>query len=282
MRTIKEIYTATYAPIVDLETYSPLPNKSLKHIDPFLLLNHHGPQKYPPNNKGLPFGPHPHRGMETVTFIFEGDIMHKDSVSGKESVINAGGIQWMTAGRGLTHVEQASEEFKENGGDFEVLQMWLNLPASLKMTQPRYQGLQKKDIPNLEFNDGKVIVNLISGTLGNQKGPFQSLTNVYLSTIYFKPSGKVELQAPAEHNIFFYVVRGSLKANNTAVETLQLVEFEHDAGNIQVEASADSILIYGHARPFNEPIVARGPFVMNSEAEIQQAYKDYREGKFDE
>jgi quercetin 2,3-dioxygenase len=220
--------------------------------------------------------------METVTFIFEGDIMHKDSVSGKESVINAGGIQWMTAGRGLTHVEQASEEFKENGGDFEVLQMWLNLPASLKMTQPRYQGLQKKDIPNLEFNDGKVIVNLISGTLGNQKGPFQSLTNVYLSTIYFKPSGKVELQAPAEHNIFFYVVRGSLKANNTAVETLQLVEFEHDAGNIQVEASADSILIYGHARPFNEPIVARGPFVMNSEAEIQQAYKDYREGKFDE
>jgi quercetin 2,3-dioxygenase len=280
MRTIKDIFAAEYAPIADLVTYTPLPNKSLQHIDPFLLLNHHGPQKFPPHNKGLPFGPHPNRGIETVTFILSGDISHRDSASGVESVINAGGVQWMTAGRGLIHQEQVSEEFKARGGDFEVLQMWLNLPAKHKMTPPMYLGLQKESIPSFAFDKGKVIVNLISGSFRDTKGPFPSPTNVYLSTISIEQGGKVELQAPVEHNLFFYVVRGNLKANNTAVDALHLVQFEKDAENVQVEASADSLVIFGHAHPFNEPIVAKGPFVMNTEEEIEQAYLDYREGRF--
>src|SRR5690606_10186388 len=125
MRNIKAIHRPVYAPIDDLITYRAMPTHSVQDIDPFLFLNHHGPQVYPANNNGLPFGPHPHRGFETLTFIFKGDIMHKDT-GGGESVIREGGIQWMTAGRGLIHAEVSSEEFKRSGGEEEVIQIWLN------------------------------------------------------------------------------------------------------------------------------------------------------------
>lgn len=140
MRTVKQRHRAINAPIADLVTYRALPTASVEHIDPFLFLNHHGPQVYRPNNHGLPFGPHPHRGFETVTFILEGDILHKDS-SGHESVIAAGGIQWMTAGRGLIHAEVSSKQFKQTGGPLEILQLWVNLPAKDKLVAPRYVGL---------------------------------------------------------------------------------------------------------------------------------------------
>lgn len=136
MKTIKKIHQAEFRPIADLITYSPIPTRTLDQIDPFLFLNHHGPQVYPPNNNGLPFGPHPHRGMETVTFIIDGDIAHHDS-GGHTSVINNGGVQWMTAGKGLIHAEVSSEQFKKAGGKLEILQLWLNLPARLKMTTPK-------------------------------------------------------------------------------------------------------------------------------------------------
>lgn len=279
MRTVKKLHKAAYAPIADLKTWSPLPSRSLQQIDPFIFLNHHGPQTYKPNNNGLPFGPHPHRGMETVTFILDGDIMHRDT-GGHESVITAGGIQWMTAGKGLIHAEVSSDEFKKQGGDLEILQLWLNLPAKRKMTEPFYKGLQKKDIPSLTLDEGKITVNLISGSWDGQKGAFESASNIHLNTIYFKEGGQLEIDVPAENNIFFYVIRGSLKANGTQVEALHLAEFENDGSKLQIEADADSILLFGHAKPFNEPMIAQGPFVMNTEQEIMQAYDDYRQGKF--
>lgn len=279
MRTIKKIHDAAYAPIGDLITYSPLPSRSLRQIDPFLFLNHHGPQKYRPGNQGLPFGPHPHRGMETVTFILEGDIMHKDS-EGHESVIKAGGVQWMTAGSGLIHAETSSDQFKREGGDMEILQLWLNLPAKLKMTPPHYTGLQKEDIPRLSLDNDKVQVDLISGEWDGKKGAFESLLNVQLNTIFFKTGGKLVLQAPADHNVFFYVIRGRLNVNGQPVEALKLVEFNNDGEKIEVEATGSSVLLFGHAKPIGEPVVAYGPFVMNTEQEIKQAYDDYRKGKF--
>ncbi|WP_247237902.1 pirin family protein [Telluribacter sp. SYSU D00476] len=279
MRSIKKIHTAHYAPISDLITYSPLPSRSLDQIDPFLFLNHHGPQKYRPNNNGLPFGPHPHRGMETVTFILEGDIMHKDT-GGHESVINAGGVQWMTAGSGLIHAEVSSTEFKKNGGDMEILQLWVNLPARLKMTKPAYKGLQKEDIPSLSLDEGKVTLNLISGEWEGQKGAFSPMTDIFMSTIYFQPGGVFKAQVPADHSIFFYVVRGKLTVNDQEVEALQLLEFNYDAEEIQVKATTDSVILFGHAKPFDEPVVAQGPFVMNTQEEIMEAYSDYRAGKF--
>jgi quercetin 2,3-dioxygenase len=279
MRTIKKIHQAAYRPIGDLITYSPLPTRSLDQIDPFLFLNHHGPQHYPPKNNGLPFGPHPHRGMETVTFILDGDIMHKDT-GGHESVIEAGGVQWMTAGKGLIHAEVSSKAFKEHGGDLEILQLWLNLPARLKMTTPRYEGLQKEAIPRLTFMEGKVTIHLISGHWEGKQGAFETLTDVFLSTVYFKPGGELRVKVPVEHHIFFYVIRGKLTVNEREVAALHLVEFNDDGEELRMAATTDSILLFGHAAPFNEPVVAQGPFVMNTEEEIREAYDDYRQGKF--
>lgn len=279
MKTIKAIHKASYHPIADLITYNPLPSPKLRQIDPFIFLNHHGHQTYPKNNNGLPFGPHPHRGMETVTFILEGDIMHKDS-GGHESVINAGGIQWMTAGSGLIHAEVSSENFKKEGGDLEILQLWLNLPAKLKMTKPRYIGLQKEEITDFEISEGKGTVQLIAGDWGNHKGSFDTLWPIFLSTVYLNQGGILQKEIPADENIFFYVVRGRVKINGEIIPFRNLVEFNNEGTTLHVESSEDAVFILGHAKPFNEPMVAQGPFVMNTQQEIMQAYKDYQDGKF--
>lgn len=279
MRSIKKIHKAEYRPIADLITYSPIPTRDLQMIDPFLFLNHHGPQKYAPNNSGLPFGPHPHRGMETVTFILEGDIAHKDS-DGHKSIIQSGGVQWMTAGSGLIHAEVSSDDFKEHGGNLEILQLWLNLPAKLKMIKPQYKGFQEDEIPKISLDEGKITAQVISGRFNETKGAFQTLTNVNLTTLFFNETGKLDLTVPKENNIFFYVIKGGLLVNEKQVNALNLAEFENDAENFTIEAQTDNILLFGHAAPLNEPVVARGPFVMNSMDEINQAYKDYEAGKF--
>ncbi|OOG69573.1 pirin family protein [Algoriphagus sp. A40] len=279
MRPIKKIHKAEYRPIADLVTYSPMPTRSLQQIDPFIFLNHHGFQTYPERNQGLPFGPHPHRGMETVTFILEGDIMHKDS-SGHESVIGPGGVQYMTAGSGLIHAEVSSKEFKLKGGDLEILQLWLNLPAAKKMIKPNYVGLQKDEIPTLELDEGKVKAQQLFGEWNGVKGAFAGTFPMTMSTIYLEKGGKIEKEIPAEENIFFYIVRGELTVNGTEVMFRNLVEFGISEEKIEVEALEDSILILGHAAPFNEPMVAQGPFVMNTQQQIQEAYQDYQAGKF--
>ncbi|WP_338869449.1 pirin family protein [Spirosoma sp. SC4-14] len=279
MLTVKKNHSAEYAPIADLTTYRALSTRSISYLDPFLFLNHHGPQIYPSANRGLPFGPHPHRGMETVTFILEGDIAHKDS-SGHESVINAGGVQWMTAGRGLIHAEVSSAHFLQEGGKLEILQLWLNLPARLKMTAPFYKGLQKDAIPSLALDNGLVTVNLIAGDWDGHKAAFESLAGIHLNTIYFRPGGTLTLNIPTDQNIFFYVIKGSLRANGTTVKALNLAEFNHAGETLTITSDEDSILLFGHAKPFNEPVVAQGPFVMNTQQEIMEAYDDYRKGKF--
>lgn len=280
MRSIKRTYKAEYRPIADLITYSPMPTRSLEMIDPFLFLNHHGPQRYQPNNNGLPFGPHPHRGMETVTFILDGDIAHKDS-GGNKNIIESGGVQWMTAGSGLTHAEVSSEKFKKEGGDLEILQLWVNLPAKLKMTEPNYKGLQKGDIPQESFDDGKVTAQVVSGNLNNAKGAFETLSEIHLSTLFFEPDAVFNTKVPKSHNILCYVIKGEIKANGENVPALHLVEFNNDGEDLKIESLTESTVLFGHAEPFNEPVVARGPFVMNTIEEIEQAYADYQQGKFE-
>ncbi|MEN2281862.1 pirin family protein [Algoriphagus sp. SE2] len=279
MSQIKKIHKAEYRPIADLITYSPMPTNQLQQIDPFIFLNHHGFQTYPSPNRGLPFGPHPHRGMETVTFILEGDIMHLDS-SGHESVIGPGGVQYMTAGRGLIHSEVSSSEFKQKGGDLEILQLWLNLPAKLKMSDPKYIGLQKEDIPSFTLDGGKVEVQQLFGEWNGIKGAFEESFPLTMSTIYLKEGGSFEKEISEDENIFFYIVRGELNVNGELIPYRNLVEFEKGSVDLKVTAKSDSILILGHAKPFNEPMVAQGPFVMNTEEEIHQAYEDYQNGKF--
>ncbi len=276
MRNIIKIHQAVNAPIANLITYRAMPTQTLEHLDPFLFLNHHGPQTYPPNNQGLPFGPHPHRGFETLTYIIKGDITHQDS-SGGSSVIKAGGVQWMTAGSGLIHSEVSSPEFLKHGGEEEVIQLWLNLPARYKMTAPRYIGLAAEEIPKIKNN--KVTLHLISGSWGEEQGPVDSLTQLTMTRIDMEPTGEFSVQVPESHNVLFYVVKGKVAVNGQTASMREMVAFDNDAALIEVKALEDTILIFGHGEPFHEPIVAQGPFVMNSAEEIRQAFADYHSGK---
>ena len=277
-RKIKKIHKAISAPIGELITYRALPTNSINYIDPFLFLNHHGPQVYKPGNNGLPFGPHPHRGFETLTFILEGDIMHQDTGGGKD-VIEAGGVQWMTAGSGLIHAEVSSEKFKKEGGPLEILQLWFNLPAKYKMVKPSYTGLQKDEIPTITEEDGKVKVNVVSGNWRDTKGAIPSLSDIHMASIEIQQGGGFTTSVNPERNIFFYVVRGNVKVNGEEVEKLHLVEFANEGEEVKVEATENSYILLGHAKPFNEPVVAHGPFVMNTEDEIREAFQDYHLGK---
>lgn len=277
-RTIKAKHAAYRDDISDLITRRPVPNGGLDQVDPFLFLNHHGPQVYKPGNNGLPFGPHPHRGFETVTFILEGSLAHMDT-GGHESIMHAGGVQWMTAGSGLVHAELSPPAFKHDGGDMEILQLWVNLPPKLKMTTPRYTGLQAVDIPAIAA-EGGATVNLVSGEFVGKTGPVDSLTGVMMSTIEMPAGSTVSLPAPKGRNVFFYVVRGAADISGKAAPKFDLVDFNDDGDTIEVSAPDGAYLLYGHADPIGAPVVARGPFVMNTEAEIRDAIEDYQAGKF--
>ncbi|MEO8216346.1 MAG: pirin family protein [Acidobacteriota bacterium] len=276
-RTVRTQFGARRDDVADLVTRRP--DHAMERLNPFLFINHHGPQVYPPGNRGLPFGPHPHRGFETVTFIVEGSLVHRDS-AGHESAIGAGGIQWMTAGRGVEHSETSSREFMDRGGPLEILQLWINLPARLKMTTPRYTGLQKDDIPS--FKEGGATVNLIAGEWNDHRGPIQSLTGVSMMTVSMPEGATVTLPAPAGRRVFLYIVRGNVRVSGTDVETWRLVEFNDDGSSVEIEAVEDALVIFGHADPLGEPIAAQGPFVMNTRAEIIQTIRDYQSGAFGE
>ena len=276
-RPLLALHRAERDDIADLVTRRPLPNQRLDQLDPFLFLNHHGPQTYPPGNRGLPFGPHPHRGFETVTFILAGNLMHRDTC-GHESVIEAGGVQWMTAGSGLIHAELSPDAFKRSGGPLEILQLWLNLPARLKMSPPAYRGLQREEIPSFAPADG-VRLDLISGSFAGHQGAISSLTGVAMATVELAAGSATRLEAASGRTIFFYLVRGRVEAGGAEVPQHHLAQFG-DGDAIDVRASEDSLILFGHADPIGEPVVAHGPFVMNSRAEIMQAVADYQAGKF--
>jgi len=278
-RTIRRLHPALRDDIGDLVTQRPLPGPHLDQIDPFLFLNHHGPQRYPPHNRGLPFGPHPHRGFETVTFILAGMLAHHDS-AGHASIIRAGGVQWMTAGRGLVHAEVSPPEFLEHGGPLEILQLWVNLPARLKMSEPAYVGLQQADIPALAVDGGRVTLNLVAGTWNGTRGPVQSLTGVFMSTIEFAAGGRIRIEGLKARNVFLYVVRGVIEVEADKAGACHLVELNGEGDAVEMVAEADALVLFGHAEPTGEPMVAHGPFVMNTREEISQAIADYQAGRF--
>jgi redox-sensitive bicupin YhaK (pirin superfamily) len=278
-RTLKANHLAYRDDIRDLRTQRPLPGPDLADLNPFLFLNHHGPQVYAPHNGGLPFGPHPHRGFETVTFVLEGSLAHSDT-GGHESIIDAGGVQWMTAGSGLVHAELSPQCFMERGGKLEILQLWLNLPATLKMTAPRYVGVQEDAIPSMPTQDGTGRVQLVSGEWSGFRGPIRSLTNTFMSVVRLSAGGRVNFAGVAGRRVFLYVVRGSIAIEGERVAQFNLAELHDDGDVVELEANDDAVILFGHADPIQEPIAARGPFVMNTQAELNQAFADFHAGKF--
>lgn len=264
--------------IGDLVTRRPLPGPGLDQLDPFLFLNHHGPQVYPANNRGLPFGPHPHRGFETVTFILQGSLAHADSAK-HQSVIHAGGVQWMTAGSGIVHAEISPEEFLREGGPLEILQLWVNLPSQLKMSEPRYVGLQRESIPAVQLAGGGML-NLIAGEWQGQIGPIESQTGVFMSTLKLPAGAHEQLPVAPGRQVFLYVVSGDVAVGGEPVKTHHLIDVDRDGDSLTIEAASDARLLFGHGDVINEPVVSHGPFVMNTREEIVQAVEDYQSGKF--
>lgn len=278
-KTIRRLHPARRDDIGELRTQRPLPGPHLDQIDPFLFLNHHGPQTYGPHNAGLPFGPHPHRGFDTVTFILDGMLTHRDS-AGYESTIRAGGVQWMTAGRGIIHAEVSPAEFLEHGGPLEILQLWVNLPGRLKMSAPAYTGLQREQIPALHSEDGNATLNLIAGAWGGATGPVASLTGVFMSMIELKDGARLRLPALLGRNVLLYVVRGALRVGPDRAGAFELVELSEQGESLELAAEPAALVLFGHAAPLAEPVVAHGPFVMNTRAQISAAIADYQAGRF--
>lgn len=277
MEKIKSIIDAAPAHMPGLKTWRALPQRRMDELDPFLFLNHHGPEHFEPNNNGLPFGPHPHRGFETLTFIVKGELVHKDS-EGFSSRITTGGVQWMTAGAGIIHSETSSEQFLKEGGEIEVLQLWINLPAAKKNSPAHYQGIKESQIPHIELKQG-VMLDLICGTWAEQSGPVESPYPQFMSTLRMETNTEIDLDLAANEQTLFYLVSGEIELEGQVIGKRQLVQLDPSAERLNIKAQSDTYIIYGHAKPLNEPIAAQGPFVMNTQAEIQQAFMDYQAGK---
>lgn len=274
---ILSVYQAQEAHMPGLKTWRALPIRSLEEFNPYLFLNHHGPENFPANNSGLPFGPHPHRGFETLTFIVDGELIHQDS-EGFSSNIHAGGVQWMTAGAGIIHSETSSEEFLRKGGKLEILQLWINLPADLKSSPAHYQGLEYPDIPHLDLGEG-VRLDLICGEFQGEKGPVTSPYPQFMSTLRVRGGSNFTLQTGQKQKLF-YLVSGKITIEGKEYGARSLFKLAPHAFDLEISALEDAYIIYGEADPIKEPIAAQGPFVMNYPGEIKQAILDYQEGKF--
>lgn len=252
-------------------------------ISPFLMLDYASPYHFEPTTAQHGVGSHPHRGFETVTIAYQGEVEHKDSHGGG-GTIRKGDVQWMTAGAGLVHEEFHSKDFAERGGLFEMVQLWVNLPAVDKMTQPKYQGIEAKDIPVIQFADDAGHIRVIAGQYAEQQGPATTFSPVNVWDGELK-TGHVEyVHVPVDHNTLVVVFEGEMLLNGTQkVEDHSIVMFAKDGeATIQLEATKEAKFLVLTGKPLNEPIQGYGPFVMNNKAEIIQAFDDFNQGKFGE
>lgn len=252
-------------------------------ISPFLLLDYAAPYHFSPTNEQLGVGSHPHRGFETVTLAYQGEVSHKDS-SGGGGQIKAGDVQWMTAGAGLVHEEFHSEEFAQHGGLFEMVQLWVNLPAAHKMTPPKYQSIAAQDIPVIELQDGAGHIRVIAGKYEQHVGPATTYSPVNVWDGELKADHVHHLHVPVQHTTLLVLLSGELVLNGTQrVQDSSIVMFaQDDDTEIQLEALQESKFLLLTGQPLNEPIQGYGPFVMNTKDEITQAFHDFNDGKFGE
>lgn len=254
-------------------------------VSPFLMLDYAGPQFFTPSEKRRGVGEHPHRGFETVTIAYQGSVGHRDS-AGSSGVINPGDVQWMTAASGVLHEELHEAEFSKTGGTFEMIQLWVNLPAKNKMSKPGYQAITKEQIPVISLAGGghiRVIAGEASGEgFAPAKGPATTFTPVNLWDVILKAGEKVELNVPAGHNTAVVLRQGDATVNGSAKLTgeARIAALSQDGTTVTIEAKADSQLVLLSGEPINEPVASYGPFVMNTREEIMQAVADLKAGKF--
>jgi quercetin 2,3-dioxygenase len=252
----------------------------MKRMDPFIMLDYNSKFYFPPSDIPRGVGVHPHRGFETVTISYKGRIAHNDSM-GNSGVIGEGDVQWMTAASGILHKEYHEESFSKAGGDFQMVQLWVNLPAKNKMSTPKYQEIPKEKLGSYVLPNSGGQIEVIAGDYKDARGAASTFTPIHLLNAKINKGSKAEFSFPAHFNTGLLVIEGQIKVNESEeVPVNHFVLFENNAENFVVEAGEDALILVLSGEPINEPIAAQGPFVMNTRAEIVQAHEDYYAGKF--
>ncbi len=251
-----------------------------RHTSPFLLLDYAGPAKFEPTVQPRGVGQHPHRGFETVTIVYKGEVSHRDS-TGQGGTIGPGDVQWMTAGAGILHEEFHSDAFTRDGGELEMVQLWVNLPAKDKMAAPGYQGITDAQIPSVELGDGAGRVRVIAGDYLGHKGPAHTFTPIDVWDVRLNQGASVTLPVPEGRVAAIVVLRGTVMVNGDEVaRDAQMVLLDRAGDALTLEANNDAVVLLLSGEPIDEPIVGHGPFVMNTRDEIVQAMKDFGSGRF--
>jgi hypothetical protein len=252
-----------------------------RELSPFLLLDYAAPYEFPPGNEKRGVGGHPHKGFETVTVAYQGELEHRDS-SGGGGKIGAGDVQWMTAGSGIVHQEFHSQDFTRKGGTLQMVQLWVNLRAKDKIAKAGYQTLLKVQIPNVELPQNAGNVRVIAGSYGGHEGPAKTFSPINLWDVNLRSGESAELPLPNGHTTTFLVLSGEVEVDGKKAGEGDLAIFARNGDSITVKAKTDAKLLVMDGEPIDEPVVGQGPFVMNSRAEIQQAFKDYQLGHMGE
>lgn len=279
-RSVKAILYAHPFDMGGMPIRQPFPTNQVAQIDPFILLHHAIvpiPKESDPKHTGV--GPHPHRGFSPVTFIFEGGVHHQDS-RGNNNTIYKGGIQWMNAGMGIIHSERPPADIQEIGGKQEIIQMWINTPASHKMDEPAYIPLTAEEIPTTFFDQQRIKVCVQSGSVLGVEGPIKAHTEINSATLFFEAGAGISIPLNAKHNAFIYLLDGQVSlAGHGIVEAKHAVYFANDGEQITITANSSTRILLMSGMPINEKIVSHGPFVMNSETQLMEAFRDYQMGK---
>jgi len=250
-----------------------------RSMSPFLVLDFNPEYDFGPSEIPLGVGAHPHKGFETVTIAYKGSVQHADS-SGGGGIISEGDVQWMTAGSGILHKEFHEAGFSKTGGPFEMVQLWVNLPAKDKSTKPHYQAITKDRMGRYEIPDNGGVVNVIAGTFNGVNGPAATYSPVHLSNIRLKAGAEVSTSLPENYNTALLIIKGNVVVNGQATGAHSFVHFKNEGEDILIKASDDAIVLLLSGEPINEPIAAYGPFVMNTQAEIYEAMEEFQAGKF--
>ena len=263
-------------PVRSLFSYNSLGGQ----VSPFLLLDYAGPYNFAPTTDRRGVGQHPHRGFETVTIVYDGEVEHKDS-TGNGGIIGPGDVQWMTAAGGILHEEYHSPAFAKTGGPFRMVQLWVNLPAKDKMAPGGYQGITAADIPTVELPDGAGLARVIAGDMLGAKGPARTFTPINVWDVRLNRDADVTLDLPEGHTAMLVVLGGHVTVGGSeGAREAEMVLLSREGGSIDIRADGDATILVLTGEPIDEPIIGHGPFVMNSEAEIRQAIDDFNGGRF--
>lgn len=254
--------------------------EGFERMNPFIIMDYNSKFYFPPTNEPRGVGVHPHRGFETVTIAYKGKVAHHDS-AGNSGVIEEGDVQWMTAASGILHKEYHEENFSKAGGDFQMVQLWINLPAKYKMSAPKYQGIVNSEIQRVSLPNNAGTVEVIAGEYRGEKGNAFTFTPVHLLNARLKKDGKATFTFPENYNTAILVLEGNIKVNDSEeIKTDSFGLFSNTGEEFSIEASDEALVLVLSGEPIDEPIAAQGPFVMNTRAEIIQAISDFNMGKF--